>query len=58
MKELEFGGMIAFDTEFIHCYKRKLKSKLISKRLRKPMKVCAIAPIDKYDPLTKKTREG
>lgn len=54
--ELEFGGIIAFDPENIHCYRKRIRSKINSKRLRKPMKVSAITPIDQYDPLTKRTK--
>eukprot|EP00347_Sterkiella_histriomuscorum_P011081 403373826 len=58
VKELEFGGFIAFDPENIHCYKKRINSKIISKKLRKPMKVTSITAIDQYDPLTKRTKQG
>ena len=40
---LPFGGFIAIDPENIHCYKRRIKSKLVTKRLRKPMKFTGIS---------------
>jgi hypothetical protein len=47
---LIFGGYIAFEPELIHCYKRKIKTKIVSKRLKNPMQVTAICLIDQYDP--------
>jgi len=49
LKELEFGGFIAFDPEHIHCYRKKIKNKVVFKKLRKPMKVTALTNIDQYD---------
>jgi hypothetical protein len=56
---LPFGGFLAFEPEFIHCYKKKIRNKLVSRKLtRKPIKVSAITPIDEFDPSNKKTKEG
>lgn len=52
---LEFGGFIAFEPEYIHVYKRKIKNKIISKRLRTLMKVKSICKMDEYNPETKLT---
>ena len=58
VREMEFGGFIAFDPENIHCYRKRIKSKIITKKLRNPMKVTAFCAIDTYDPLTKRTQKG
>jgi len=55
---LEFGGVIAFEPDYIHCYRRRIKTKVISKKLRNQMKVTSICAIDSYDPFTKRTKEG
>lgn len=55
---LAFGGFLAFDHEYIHCYKKKFRFKLVSRKLRKGMRIAAITQIDEYDPITKKTKEG
>lgn len=55
---LDFGGFIAFDPEYIHCYKKRIKTKVVTKKLRTPMKVTGFCALDSFDPLTKKTKEG
>lgn len=55
---LEFGGYLAFDTDFVHCYKKRIRTRVVSKKLRKPMKIKDICQIDKYDPETKLTQSG
>ncbi len=53
---LDFGGFLAIDPDFIHCYKRRIKTKVVSKKLRTTMKITGFCPIDHYDPATKKTK--
>ena len=55
---LHFGGFIAIDPENIHCYRKRIKTKVISKKLRNPMKITAFCAIDEFDSATKKTKEG
>jgi hypothetical protein len=43
---LPFGGFIALDPENIHCYKRRIKFKLVSKVLRKPLRFSGFTLID------------
>lgn len=58
MFPLEIGGFIAFEPDYVHCYKRRIRSKICSKKLRNVMKVTAICAIDKYNRETKLTEEG
>ncbi|CDW78610.1 dna damage-binding protein 1 [Stylonychia lemnae] len=58
IKELDFGGFLAFDPEYIHCFRKRIKNKIISKKLRKPMKITAFNSIDQYDPIMRKTKDG
>jgi hypothetical protein len=56
---LAFGGFISIEPESISVYKKKLKAKhLLTKQLRKPLQVKAIAQIDEFDPKTNKTADG
>lgn len=55
---LDFGGYLAIDPDFIHCYRRRIKTKVVSKKLRSTMKITGFCPIDSYDPITKKTKQG
>ena len=55
---LPFGGFLAIDPEHIHCFKRRIKTKVVSKKLRNSMKITAFCQIDEYDASTKKTKEG
>jgi hypothetical protein len=55
---LEFGGFLAFEPDFVHVYKRRVKSKLLSKKLRTSMIVKAVCNMDKFNPVTKLTEEG
>ena len=55
---LDFGGYLAIEPDQIHCYKRRVKTKVVSKKLRKHMKIKAISRIDKYNSETKLTTEG
>ena len=55
---MEFGGFIAIEPEFIHCFKKRIKHKVVSKKLRKPLKIKAICSIDKYNKDTKLTEDG
>lgn len=58
LRPLEFGGFIAFDSDNVYLYRKRIRSKIVSKRLRNPMKITAICPIDEYDPQTKRTKDG
>lgn len=55
---LDFGGFLAIDPDNISVYKKKLKTKLLTKQLRKVMQVKAIIAIDEFDPATNLTKEG
>mgnify|MGYP001807394320 CR=1 FL=1 len=43
---LDFGGMIAFEPDAIHCFRRKIKTKVVTKKLRSSMKVVGFTAID------------
>jgi Mono-functional DNA-alkylating methyl methanesulfonate N-term len=55
---LVFGGYLAFDPENVHLYKKKIKLRLLTKKLRTLMKVAAICQIDDYEPVLGKTPDG
>lgn len=55
---LDFGGFLAIDSDNISVYKKKLRTKLLTKQLRKVMQVKAIIAIDEFDPYTNLTKEG
>ena len=58
IQQLEFGGYLAFEPNFVHCYKRRIRTKVVSMKLRNPMRIKAICQIDKYNSETKLTAEG
>ena len=47
---LEFGGFVAFDPDYMHVYRKRVRTKVISKKLRSQMVVKAICNIDHYNP--------
>lgn len=49
---------MAIDPDNIHCYRRRIKTKVITKKLRTSMKITGFCQIDEYDPATKKTKDG
>lgn len=55
---LDFGGFLAFDPDYMHVYRRKVRTKVISKKLRSQMIIKAVCNIDIYNPTTKLTEEG
>jgi hypothetical protein len=55
---LEFGGFLAFEPDYVHVYRKRIRTKVLSKKLRTSMTVKAICNIDKYNPITKLTDEG
>lgn len=56
---MPFGGLLSFEHSTFTLYKKQpLRHRLITKKFRKPLEVTAVCPIDEYDPLTCKTKEG
>lgn len=55
---LVFGGFLAFDSQTVHCYKKKIRFLLSSKKLKRPLRVTAVCLIDEFDAASGKTKEG
>jgi hypothetical protein len=43
---LPFGGFLAFDPENVICYRKNIRHTLITKKLRKIMRINSICPMD------------
>lgn len=58
IEPLPFGGIMAFDPEFVYLYFGKKQGCTEAKKLRRSMMISSIIMVDKYNPQTGRTDQG